>query len=94
MTDTVEAPEGLMLAVANAHDDTFRWKVAAAVVQVASGRLADDPDDAFAKRAIYNWTEVGEVFARYLAIGLDLPSTVPDDDILSLVSKSWDTLKE
>ena len=95
MTDQeLPPPEGLMLAIANAHDDAFRWKVAAAVVQVATVKLESDADDTFAKRAIYQWTEIGEVFARYLAIGRSMPPDGTDDEILEAVRRSWDTLKE
>jgi len=83
-----------MLDIAVAHDDQFRWKVAAACVKVAAIKLDVDPDDAFAKKAIYQWTEIGEVFARYLAIGTGMPPTATDDAIQEAVLQSWDTLKE
>jgi hypothetical protein len=89
-----EPLEGLMRDVAHAHDDMFRWKVAAAVVTVATARLDADKDDAFAKKAIYNWTEVGEVFARFLAVGKGMLPGVPDEIITDAVSTHWDTLKE
>jgi len=83
-----------MLRIAWAHDNDFRWKVAAAVVQVATVKLEDDPEDAFAKKAIYQWTDIGEVFARYLALGKLMPDNGSDDEILEAVQQSWDTLKE
>jgi hypothetical protein len=88
-----DGPEGLMLDIANAHDDTFRWRVAAAVVQVATIRLEKDVNDAFAKKAIYQWTEVGEVFARYLAVGRGMPPNGTDEEIKEAVRRSWDTLE-
>ena len=94
MTDQQEAPEGLLLAIANAHDDAFRWKVAAAVVEVATGKLTLDPDDAFARRAIYEWTAIGEVFARYLAVGTKMPAGTADETIIEAVTNCWDMLKE
>ena len=89
-----DAPEGLMLAIANAHDDQFRWRCAAAVVEVATIKLESDPEDAFSRKAIYQWTEIGEVFARYLAIGRKMPSNPTDDELAQAVRQSWDTLKE
>jgi hypothetical protein len=89
-----EAPEGLMLAVANAHDDAFRWRVAAAVVEVATANLGLDENDAFSKKAVYEWTTVGEVFARHLAIGRKMAPTATDEEVVQAVRQSWASLQE
>ena len=95
MTDQ-EAPEGLMLAIANAHDDALRWRVAAACVEVGRALLLEglestmtDQERALAYRAIWDWTTVGEVMARYLAIGLKMTPQIKDDDLLMITRSSW-----
>lgn len=88
-----ETPKGLMLEIANAHDDHFRWRVAAACVKVAK-RIIDDgtvnPEMAY--RAIWNWTEVGEVMARFLIIGLGGTTMVDDETLENTVHMNWSYL--
>jgi hypothetical protein len=88
-----------MLAIANAHDDEFRWKVAAAVVKHAELILEsdnitveDNENNDRARYAIWHWTEVGEVFARYLGITKGITPASSDDDIFDAVRRSWDSL--
>jgi hypothetical protein len=37
---------------------------------------------------------MGEVFARYLAVGRHMPPDGTDDEIKEAVTRSWSTLKE
>ena len=87
-----DTPKGLMLDIASAHDDQFRWKVAAAAVQVATIKLESNINDPFSQWVVYRWTEAGELFARYLGVGRQMPPDGTDEEIKEAVRRSWDTL--
>jgi hypothetical protein len=83
-----EPLEGLMLDVAHAHDDHFRWRVAAAAVEHAKNIDATEyRGDVSA--AIWRWTEVGEVVSRSLAVALKMDPLASDDDIREAVQENW-----
>ncbi len=84
-----EAPKGLMLAIANAHDDNFRWRVAAACVKIASSRLESAPDDAVLQRVVWEWTAFGEAMARFLAIAKGVTPEIGDDQLAVAVDMNW-----
>jgi hypothetical protein len=97
-----DAPEGFMLLIANAHDDQFRWRCAAACVQVAAvkqvtSRIKEDggpteAEVALAGRAVWDWTTVGEVAARYVAIAREMPITVNDEQLRDAIESGWQTI--
>ena len=85
-----ETESGLLNGSQNWTEDGFRWKVAAAVVEEAQARLEDPEWAAVAARMIWEWSAVGEVFARLLHIALKVPVDAPDDRIREAVATSWE----
>ena len=88
-----EAPKGLMLDIAHAHDDNFRWRVAAACVKVAK-KIIDTggAETEMAYRAIWDWTSVGEVMTRFLVLATGTTPSVDDDTLAGLVEFNWSYL--
>jgi hypothetical protein len=75
------------------NDHDFLWRVAGACVSVAGTVLAT-PDAAkaakdLAKKAIWEWTEIGLVAARYLVYVSGLTPDTDDAHLIAALSAAW-----